>query len=410
MSGHALACLQQLRTAGLHHGLLPLLDVVLEQPIGMKFVTLALESTDARVKRRQGRLARLPVRVAAVAPGAGKVERLPRRRRVADPGPAPGRRRRARQPDRVAGPAAPHRHRHARHLGDAAALRTPQRQGAVQAAGAPALPRRLRLPAAALRIRRTRRGAGRLVDRFYDGDAAERERLLTTAAPRAASGAGQKKRPRRRGPRKTGDDGAAADGGEQRRPAPAANDRLHRHRRQPGRRARQRRRTRWPPGRACPATTPAAAPPRCTAPRPSIPSGDDYINAVAAIDTPLDAHAPAGRAARHRTGARPRTALPQRAAHARPRPAAVRRRASSTSAALDRARTRACTSAPSCWRRWPRSRRTLSFPASAAARDLLAGVADQAHRAAGVDTGAAARFAAAPYTDGSVGNAHGFHS
>jgi poly(A) polymerase len=49
MSGHALACLQQLRKEGLHHGLLPLLDVVLEQPLGAKFVTLALASTDARV-------------------------------------------------------------------------------------------------------------------------------------------------------------------------------------------------------------------------------------------------------------------------------------------------------------------------------------------------------------------------
>ena len=54
MSGHALACLQQLRTEGLHHGLLPLLDVVLEQPIGMRFVTLALESTDNRVKQGKG--------------------------------------------------------------------------------------------------------------------------------------------------------------------------------------------------------------------------------------------------------------------------------------------------------------------------------------------------------------------
>jgi poly(A) polymerase len=54
MSGHALACLNQLRTAGLHHGLLPLLDVVLEQPIGMKFVTLALESTDNRIKAGKG--------------------------------------------------------------------------------------------------------------------------------------------------------------------------------------------------------------------------------------------------------------------------------------------------------------------------------------------------------------------
>jgi poly(A) polymerase len=54
MSGHALACLKELRAAGLHHGLLPLLDVVLEQPIGMKFVTLALESTDNRVKDGKG--------------------------------------------------------------------------------------------------------------------------------------------------------------------------------------------------------------------------------------------------------------------------------------------------------------------------------------------------------------------
>lgn len=50
-SGHALACLKQLRQEGLHHGLLPLLDVVLEQPLGAKFVTLALNNTDERVKQ-----------------------------------------------------------------------------------------------------------------------------------------------------------------------------------------------------------------------------------------------------------------------------------------------------------------------------------------------------------------------
>jgi poly(A) polymerase len=52
-SGHALACLKQLRQEGLHHGLLPLLDVVLEQPLGAKFVTLALNNTDERI--RQGK-------------------------------------------------------------------------------------------------------------------------------------------------------------------------------------------------------------------------------------------------------------------------------------------------------------------------------------------------------------------
>ena len=49
-SGHALKCLQQLRAEGLHHGLLPLLDVIIEQPLGKRFVTLALENTDRRVR------------------------------------------------------------------------------------------------------------------------------------------------------------------------------------------------------------------------------------------------------------------------------------------------------------------------------------------------------------------------
>ena len=48
-SGHALKCVTQLREQGLHHGLLPLLDVILEQPLGERFVTLALASTDRRV-------------------------------------------------------------------------------------------------------------------------------------------------------------------------------------------------------------------------------------------------------------------------------------------------------------------------------------------------------------------------
>jgi poly(A) polymerase len=50
LSGHALACLKRLRQEGLHHGLLPLLDVVLEQPHGEKFITLALTNTDNRVR------------------------------------------------------------------------------------------------------------------------------------------------------------------------------------------------------------------------------------------------------------------------------------------------------------------------------------------------------------------------
>src|SRR5256885_2536682 len=49
LSGHASACLRQLRAVGLHSGLLPLLDVILEQPLGERFVTLALAQTDQRV-------------------------------------------------------------------------------------------------------------------------------------------------------------------------------------------------------------------------------------------------------------------------------------------------------------------------------------------------------------------------
>jgi len=50
LSGHASACLHRLRTEGLHHGLLPLLDVILEQPLGAKFVNLALAQTDQRIR------------------------------------------------------------------------------------------------------------------------------------------------------------------------------------------------------------------------------------------------------------------------------------------------------------------------------------------------------------------------
>jgi poly(A) polymerase len=49
LSGHASACLRQLRDVGLHKGLLPLLDVILEQPLGERFVALALLQTDERV-------------------------------------------------------------------------------------------------------------------------------------------------------------------------------------------------------------------------------------------------------------------------------------------------------------------------------------------------------------------------
>jgi len=49
LSGHAFKCVPQLRKEGLHHGVLPLLDVIMEQPLGERFVMLALKATDERV-------------------------------------------------------------------------------------------------------------------------------------------------------------------------------------------------------------------------------------------------------------------------------------------------------------------------------------------------------------------------
>ncbi len=49
LSGHAVECVKKLREMDLHHGLLPMLDVILEQPMGEKFVMLALQNTDQRI-------------------------------------------------------------------------------------------------------------------------------------------------------------------------------------------------------------------------------------------------------------------------------------------------------------------------------------------------------------------------
>ena len=51
LSGHAMESAAALRQHGLHHGVLPLLDVVLEQPLGERFVKLALQTTDDRVQQ-----------------------------------------------------------------------------------------------------------------------------------------------------------------------------------------------------------------------------------------------------------------------------------------------------------------------------------------------------------------------
>ncbi len=54
LSGHATETLRSLREHGLHHGLLPLIDVILEQPGGQRFIEIALASTDTRVRENKG--------------------------------------------------------------------------------------------------------------------------------------------------------------------------------------------------------------------------------------------------------------------------------------------------------------------------------------------------------------------
>ena len=212
MSGHALACLQQLRKEGLHHGLLPLLDVVLEQPIGMKFVTLALESTDNRVKAGKG-----------VSPGFlfasllwHQVVEKWTAYRAAGESPIP-----------------------ALHLAADDVLDSQTEQLALQRKIAsdmrdiwsmqPRFERRNgKAPYKLLEHLRFRAGYDFLLLRcesgeidmelgewwtaFYEGDATERENLLTSE--RAAPAGPKRKRAPRRGPRKTGEraEGAVAAG------------------------------------------------------------------------------------------------------------------------------------------------------------------------------------------------------
>lgn len=210
MSGHALACLKELRSSGLHHGLLPLLDVVLEQPIGMKFVTLALESTDTRVKAGKG-----------VSPGFlfasllwHQVLEKWNAYRAAGEAPIPALHLAAddvldNQTDNLA-----LQRRIATDMRDIWAMqpRFERRNG--------------KSPYKLLEHPRFRAGFDFLLLRcesgeldaeignwwatFYAGDIAERERLINTA--KDTQPGGQKKRPRRRGPRRAeGEAGAPVD-------------------------------------------------------------------------------------------------------------------------------------------------------------------------------------------------------
>jgi poly(A) polymerase len=204
MSGHALACLLQLRKEGLHHGLLPLLDVVLEQPISMKFVTLALESTDKRVMAGKGvspgflfasLLWHLVLEKWTAYQAAGEptipalhlaaddvledqTEKLALQRRIG----SDMRDIWAMQPrfEKRNGKAAHKLLEHPRFRAGYDFLLLRCESGELDAE------------------------LGNWWTTFYAGDIAERERLINTA--REPQGADKKKRPRRRGPRKAGDD------------------------------------------------------------------------------------------------------------------------------------------------------------------------------------------------------------
>ena len=110
-SGHSVECVKRLRDDGLHHGLLPLLDVILEQPLGEKFVMLALANTDARVKAGKSLSPGYPVRHPALARSAGRLGSAQGPRRSADSGAVRGDGRGARtsraksSPSRAASPA-----------------------------------------------------------------------------------------------------------------------------------------------------------------------------------------------------------------------------------------------------------------------------------------------------------------
>jgi poly(A) polymerase len=203
-SGHSLACLKELRASGLHHGLLPLLDVVLEQPIGMKFVTLALESTDARVRAGKGVSAGFLFASLLWHQVLEKWNAY----RAAGEQPIPALHLAAddvldNQTDSLA-----LQRRIATDMRDIWAMQ-------------PRFERRTgKSPYKLLEHPRFRAGFDFLLLRcesgeldaelgnwwatFYGADISERERLITTA--REPANGDKKKRPRRRGPRKTGDD------------------------------------------------------------------------------------------------------------------------------------------------------------------------------------------------------------
>ena len=206
-TGHALASIVELKKHGLHRGVFPVLDVALDEAQRHdgreSFVRLALADTDARVAEGKPVAPSFMLAAHAVARRAGRAGSGARRAgEDAVPGAAGGDRRRLRRAHRRHLRPRQARRRHARDLDDAAALRAARRQLAASAARAAALSRRLRFPAPARRGRRGRPGArgagGKRCTRPTTRSAAT---CSTASARRAGRGASSaKRRARRRRP------------------------------------------------------------------------------------------------------------------------------------------------------------------------------------------------------------------
>ena len=179
-SGDAVKCLKRLRNEGLHHGVLPLLDVILDQPLGERFVMLALENRP-RVRRAN------PSRPVSSSPPCSGTKSCPSGRRSKPMASARFRRsfgdgRRPRRAggknsrSRAASPAT------SGYLGLAAAFRPTFGQTPYAFIEQARFQGRLRLPAAARRIRRNRRRTRPLVDRLPERRRRNRCRCHTAAA------------------------------------------------------------------------------------------------------------------------------------------------------------------------------------------------------------------------------------
>jgi poly(A) polymerase len=218
-SGHALDCVRRLRAEGLHHGLLPLLDVVLEQPRGERFIEVALRNTDERV--RAGK---------SVSPGflfATLLWQLVSERwaahRAAGGHSIPAL---MQAMDSVLDEQASKLAIQRRHITDMREIWGLQPRLEQGGRGALRALEHLRFRAGYdFLLLRVEAGElpeelGRWWTGFVEGDAATRERLL--AARPGDAGSGPKRRRRRRGGRKAGGDGGAAGGGDAAAEAEAA--------------------------------------------------------------------------------------------------------------------------------------------------------------------------------------------